>query len=190
MTATVVRLTGDSLVEFVNDKMELVNRGELTRTDMIKDAGYVFDNGKAMYVDFYTELLKAKSLLDPSYVTDRDAEDADYEALSGVQQDLYDSIQDKFGSKWDHEMIKEFMDELDDIGIETPEQLDDSYEYQTDDYNANREFAQYLIVEVMGASIPTVLEGHIDWDSVWDCELRCDYNTIEFDDETFYFRNV
>jgi hypothetical protein len=48
-TAPIFMLKGDALVEFVNEKMQLVNRNEMTRTEMILDAGYVYDNGKAMY---------------------------------------------------------------------------------------------------------------------------------------------
>jgi hypothetical protein len=40
-------LKGDALIEFVSEKMQLVNRNEMTRTEMILDAGYVYDNGTA-----------------------------------------------------------------------------------------------------------------------------------------------
>ena len=74
--APVFMLTGDSLVAYVNEKMELVNRNELTRTDMIKDAGYVYDNGNAMYTQFYTELLNARGI---QPVTTTDVEDREYD---------------------------------------------------------------------------------------------------------------
>ena len=78
MTATIT-LTGDSLVAYVNDYMPLIERGEKTRTDMILDAGYVYDSGKAMYTQFYTELLNAKGI---QPVTNTDAADVEYEDLS------------------------------------------------------------------------------------------------------------
>jgi hypothetical protein len=183
-------IKGQALVEFVNEKTELVTRGELTRTQLIQEAGYLNTNGTAAYVDFYTELLKAKQEIDPNYVSQRDAEDAAYEALSGEEQDLYDSIDDKFGEKWTHEEVMEFMGELEDIGIETPEQLDEAYEYRSSEYYSEREFAEYYVTEVMCTGIPSVLEGHIDWDNVWSCELRYDFNTIEFDGDTYFFRNI
>lgn len=186
MTAAVFMLKGQSLLDFVNERQDLLDQGKITRTELILEAGYVYDNGKPMYTEYYTELLNAKGIIP---TTSRDVEDEAYEALSGTQQELYDSIQDKFGEKWDHEEIMEFMDELDDIGIETPEQLDDAYEYQSDEYNAEKEFAEYFITEVLCTGIPSILEGHIDWDSVWECELRYDYNTIEFDGTTYFFRN-
>jgi hypothetical protein len=84
----------------------------------------------------------------------------------------------------------EFMEELSDIGIESPEALDDAYEWQTDEYGPEEKFAEYYVTEVMCAAIPSVIEGHIDWHNVWDCELRYDFNTIDFDNETFFFRNI
>jgi nuclear transport factor 2 (NTF2) superfamily protein len=184
----VFTLTGDSLVAFVNEKMELVNRGELTRTDMIKDAGYLNDNGTARYVDFYTELLNAKGIT-PATMTDTN--DAEYDDLSTDAKDLYDKITELLGEKWTHEETIEFMDELDDIGIETASQFEEAYEYTHDSYSAyaEKEFAEYLVIEVMDARIPDIVLAHIDWQHVWDHELRYDYNAIETVNGTFFFRN-
>ena len=187
-TTTTVRLTGQSLIDFVNEKMQLVNRGEITRTDMIKDAGYITDSGSGAYYDFYTELLKAKEVLDPNYVSVRDAEEAEYEAMSGTEQEMYDRIVE-FNSKWDHTEVTGFMKELNDIGIETPEQFDDSYEYTSESYKPEEELAEYIVTEVLETSYPSIIEGCIDWQRVWDSGLRYDYNTIEFDGDTYFFRN-
>ena len=187
-TTTTIRLTGQSLIDFVNEKMQLVNRLEITRTDMIKDAGYIYDNGTAAHYDFYTELLKAKEVLDPNYVSVRDAEEAEYEAMSGTEQELYDKIVE-FNNKWDHTEITGFMKELKDIGIETPEQFDDSYEYTSDGWKPEEEFAEYIVTEVLETSYPDIIEGCIHWRAVWDSALRYDYNTLEFDGATYFFRN-
>jgi nuclear transport factor 2 (NTF2) superfamily protein len=185
----VFTLTGDSLVAFVNEKMELVNRGELTRTDMIKDAGYLNDNGTARYVDFYTELLNAKGIT-PATMTDTN--DAEYDDLSTDAKDLYDKITELLGEKWTHEETIEFMDELDDIGIETASQFEEAYEYTHDSYSAyaEKEFAEYLVIEVMDARIPDIVMAAIDWQDVWDHNLRYDYNSIETVNGTFFFRNI
>jgi hypothetical protein len=188
MTTTTVRLTGQSLIDFVNEKTPIID-AFYTRTDMIKDAGYINDNGSAAYTDFYTELLKAKEVLDPNYVSKRDAEDAEYDAMSGTEQELYDRLA-AFNNKWDHEEVTDFMKELDDIGIETPEQLDDSYEYTTAGYKPEEEFAEYFVTEVLETGIPSLIEGCVDWQAVWDSALRYDYNTIEFGGDTYFFRNI
>ena len=186
--APIFMLKGDSLVEYVNDKMPLIDRGELTRTDMIKDAGYVYDSGKAMYVDFYTELLNARGVVP---TTNTDTMDQEYDDLSNDEKDLYDKITDMLGEKWTHEETIEFMDELEDIGIETASDFEDAYEYTHDSYSsyAEKEFAEYFCIEVMNAEIPDIVLAAVDWQDVWDHNLRYDFCSIETVNGTFFFRN-
>jgi hypothetical protein len=187
-TAPVFMLKGDSLLDFVNDKMPLINRGELTRTEMIKDAGYVYDNGKAMYVDFYTELLNAKGVVP---TTDTDTMEQEYDDLSEDKKDLYDKITDILGEKWTHNETIEFMDELEDIGIYSASEFEDAYEYTHDSYSsyAEKEFAEYWCIEVLDAQIPDCVLAAIDWQDVWDHNLRYDFASIETVNGTFFFRN-
>lgn len=187
-TAPIFMLKGDALIEFVNEKMQLVNRNEMTRTEMILDAGYVYDTGKAMYTEFYTELLNAKGI---KPVTDTDAADVEYDNLSDDDKDLYDKITDMLGEKWTHEETIEFMEELDDIGIATASDFEDSYEYTHDSYSsyAEKEFAENFVIEVMEAQIPDIALAAIDWQDVWDHNLRYDFNAIETVNGTFFFRN-
>jgi len=190
MTTTTVpfMLRGDSLVTFVDDRKELIARGELTRTDMIKDAGYVYDNGKAMYTEFYTELLNARGIIP---TTNTDTIDQEYDDLSESEKDLYDKITDMLGEKWTHEETIEFMDELDDIGITSANDFEDAYEYTHDSYSsyAEKEFAEYWCIEVMDARIPDIVLSAVDWQDVWDHNLRYDFNYIETVNGTFFFRN-
>jgi hypothetical protein len=181
-------LKGESLVAFVYDRMPLINRGELTRTDMIKDAGYVNDNGTAAYVAFYTELLNARGIVP---TTDTDVADKEYDDMSEDEKDLYDKITDMLGSKWTHEETIEFMEELDDIGINTASQLEDAYEYTHDSYlsYAEKDFAEYWCTEVLNAEIPDCVLAAVDWQSVWDHNLRYDFCYIETVNGTFFFRN-
>ena len=186
MTTATFKLTGDSLVKFVDEKMQLINRGELTRTEMILEAGYSYDSGKAMYTEFYTELLNARGVIP---TTSSDVEDKEYDELSTDEKDLYDAITNVLGEKWTHEETIEFMDELEDIGIATASELEDAYEYDSDNYWAEKEFAEYFAFEVLNAEIPDIVLAHVDWQHVWDHELRYDYSSIETVNGTFFFRN-
>jgi hypothetical protein len=181
-------LKGSSLLDFINDKMSLVNRGELTRTDMIKDAGYVYDNGKPMYTQFYTELLNAKGVVP---TTNTDTMEQEYDDMSTDEKDLYDKITDMHGEKWTHEETVGFMDELEDIGIYTATQFEDAYEYTHDSYSnyAEKEFSEYFCIEVLGAEIPEIVLHAVDWQDVWDHNLRYDFCYIETANGTFFFRN-
>jgi len=189
-TTTVVpfMLKGDSLVAFVDERKELINRGELTRTDMIKDAGYVYDNGNAMYTQFYTELLNAKGV---TPVTDTDTMEQEYDDLSEDKKDLYDKITDMLGEKWTHEETIEFMDELEDIGIYSASEFEDAYAYTHDSYSsyAEKEFSEYWCIDVLDAQIPECVLSAVDWQDVWDHNLRYDFASIETVNGTFFFRN-
>ena len=190
MTTAVVpfMLKGDSLVSHHAEYMELINRGEATRTDMIMDAGYVYDNGNAMYTQYYTELLNARGVIP---TTNTDVADREYDDMSTDEKDLYDAITDKLGEKWTHEETIEFMEELNDIGIETASDFEDAYEYTHDSYSsyAEKEFAEYWCVEVMNAQIPDCVYAAVDWQSVWDHDLSYDFYAIETVNGTFFFRN-
>jgi nuclear transport factor 2 (NTF2) superfamily protein len=187
-TAPTFTLKGDALVEFVNEKMQLVNRNEMTRTEMILDAGYVYDSGKAMYTEFYTELLNARGV---TPTTDTDTADQEYDDLTSEEKDLYDKITDMLGEKWTHEETIEFMDELYENGINTASDFEDSYEYTHDSYSsyAEKEFAEYFVIDVMDAQIPDIALAAIDWQDVWDHNLRYDFTSIETVNGTFFFRN-
>lgn len=183
MTTATVRLTGDALLAHV-DKYK-----DATKTEQCLSAGYVRDNGSPAYVDFYTELLNASPIVtDPNKVL---AENDEYDALDDDKRDLYDEVHDRFGEKWDHEQIMEFIEELDDIGIENVSQLEDALVFTHDDWvsTAEREFAEYWVCEIMCASIPDVIAAAVDWQAVWDHNLRYDFNTIEFDGAVFFFFN-
>ena len=181
-------LKGDSLVSHNAEWMELINRGEKTRTDMIMDAGYVYDSGKAMYTQYYTELLNARGVVP---TTNTDTMEQEYDDLSTEGKDLYDTITDMLGEKWTHEETIEFMDELDDIGINTASEFEDAYGYTHDGYSsyAEKEFAEYWCIEVLDAQIPECVISAVDWQDVWDHNLRYDFFYIETVNGTFFFHD-
>lgn len=182
MTATTVpiMLTGQSLVDYVNS-YDLTSR---SRTEMIMDAGYVYDNGKAMYTEFYTALLRAKGV---APVLDSDVEEELYDELSRDTKALYDKVDEMLGEKWDHEEVMEFLHELDDIGITTVDQFDDFY---FGVYDTEEEFAEEFCNQVDSINTDSPYYFAIDWQRVWDHSLRYDFDTIEFDRSVFFFRNL
>ena len=184
MTTAIFRLTGDSLVNFVNQEMVNVNRGEVTRTDMILAAGYQYDNGKAMYTEFYTELLRAKGV---APVTDTDVNDDLYNNLSSDEKELFDAVDERIGEKWSTEEVIEFMKELDDIGIETASDFNDNFEGV---YDSEKEFAEEFCNSVESIDTSSPYYFAIDWQAVYDHNLRYDYNCIEFDYDYYFFRNA
>ena len=112
-----------------------------------------------------------------------------YDSLTDQDQELYDKIEDMCPefTKLDAEQCQEFMDELSELGITTAEQFEDAYYYQSDSWNAERDFAEYITTDVQCLDIPSYVV--IDWQATWDNNLRHDFSTIEFDSETYFFHN-
>jgi hypothetical protein len=188
MTTTTVpfMLTGDTLLKFVDERKDLIQRGELTRTDMILEAGYVYDNGKAMYTQFYTELLNARGIIP---TTDTDKADEEYEDLSESEKDLYDKITEMLGEKWTHEETIEFMDELTNIGVVTASEFEDAFYGMNDEYHAESYFAEEFVNELEYGLKDSIVYAAIDWQAVWDHQLRYDFSTIQTVNGTFFFHN-
>lgn len=188
MTTTTlpIMLTGDSLIKFVDDYKPLIERNEKTRTDMILDAGYVYDNGKAMYTQFYTELLNARGIVP---TTDTDKADEEYDSLSEDEKDLYDKITEMLGEKWTHDETIKFMEELDDMGITTASVFEDAFYGMNDEYHAERYFAEEFVNEYEYGLKDSLVYAAIDWQAVWDHQLRYDFSTIQTVNGTFFFTN-
>ena len=111
------------------------------------------------------------------------------DVLDDQGRELYDMIEDMCPefSKLDAEQCQEFMDELSEQGINTAEQFQDAYYYQTDGWNAERDFAEYVTTELGCVDLPHYVV--IDWQATWDSALCYDFFTIEFDGETYFFSN-
>jgi hypothetical protein len=83
-----------------------------------------------------------------------------------------------------------FMEELNAIGIETAEKLEDSFCFLGEDpWNAEQEFAKYFYLEGLGENVPESLEDYINWQAVYDGNLKHDFNSVDFDGSTYFFRN-
>ena len=86
---------------------------------------------------------------------------------------------------------KLFQDILDE-GIETVEQWEDAYvQSMPTSIFVEAQFVEQLMDDLgyltEDSSMPDFITSHIDWQEVWDCELRHDYFTIESQDQTHFF---
>ena len=84
-----------------------------------------------------------------------------------------------------------FQDILDN-GIETVEQWEDAYvcSMPTSIF-VEAQFVEQLMDDLgyltEDSSMPDFITSHIDWQSVWDCELSHDYFIIESNHQTHFF---
>ncbi len=98
------------------------------------------------------------------------------------------------------EYIKEDIPDVDDqlfqdildYGVETVEQWEDAYVCSMPtSIRVEAQFVEQLMDDLGYLSeesdVPDFLTSHIDWQEVWDCELRHDYTTIESQDQTHFF---
>ncbi len=131
------------------------------------------------------------SMPNPSAVLPRATEsfEAWYDAKSEDEQLLIDEINDRIHEGFDEEEYEQFIDLLDDLGITTADNLSDALFYQTDVYNAEEEFAEYIYTELNCKEIPDEIQGCIDWQVVWDTAYRFDFSSVEFKDATYFFHN-
>jgi len=189
------RLAGNELLDFI----KAPGNASMTHKQRCLGAGYIqatkYEDGtdKPAFTDFFQAIVDAKV---HSELHEYMVGDNWYDDLSDEQQELYDAIEDMCPefTKLDAEQCQEFMDELDDIGITTSDEFESAYMYQTDAYNAEAEFAQHYAEEI--ACIDQFADAGmlsmivIDYQATWDCNLKYDMNTIEFDGETYFFQNL
>ena len=109
------------------------------------------------------------------------------------QEELLDYIADytanAFAEYFDEpEDEQRLLDELSDIGIESKEDFEDRYEGHFDNWNAEAEFAEQLMVDCCCyISEDHPLYNFIDWQDVWDRLVKYDYDTIQ---DVYFFRNA
>ena len=90
------------------------------------------------------------------------------------------------------DLDEELFDEIDSHGIETVDQWEDAYVCSMPtSIRVEAQFVEQLMDDLgyldEESSIPDFITSHIDWQEVWDCELRHDYFTIEYDEITHFF---
>ena len=184
MTATVTRLIGQQLLDYIAS-----NESSMSKTEQCLGSGYVTERGTPAYTDFYTSILEARTAVKD---TKREELVDWYDKLTDQDQDLYDAICERYEhmDRLDDNQVQEFMDELSEHGITTGDQFRDAHYYSTNSWDAEAEFAQHYAEEIMCCDL-NVAGMHsylvIDWQATWDANLRHDFFTISFDGETFFF---
>jgi len=111
-----------------------------------------------------------------------------------------------FRDKRDHEFYEYILNDIPDMdlelfnlingeGIENVDQWEDAYvQSMPTSLYVEAQFVEQLVDDLgylgdgpNSTDVPDFLTSHIDWQAVWDCELRHDYFTIEHDGVTHFF---
>jgi len=117
-----------------------------------------------------------------------------YDAKSEDEQAFIDEISDRTSYIIDEDEYDAFIDELDSYGITDAETFADAYYGEIEGIGkyVTAEFTEQVIEEgcyLSSADLPTFITNHIDYQSIWDCELRFDFNAVEFKGNTYFFNN-
>ena len=99
------------------------------------------------------------------------------------EQAFLEFIKEKYISDVNDQLFQDILDN----GIETVEQFEDAYSGQ---YKDGAEFSEKLINDcgyLEESSLPTFITNHIDWEDVWECELRHDYFMLTQDYKSHFF---
>ena len=131
--------------------------------------------------------------LSPQFVAARTAFAAWYDNLSETKSELVDSISERTHYIIDEQEYEDFMSLLDEeFGITTAMDFEDKFEAEFEGYGDGllAEYASNLVTECYEMQgVPTFVLSHIDWEAVWNCELRYDYSEVQFNENTYLFRN-
>ena len=110
-----------------------------------------------------------------------------------------------FRDKRDHEFYEYILNDIPDmdlelfnlinsLGIENVDQWEDAYvQSMPSSFRVEAQFTEQLMDDLGYldgpeiTAVPNFITNHIDWQAVWDYELRHDYCTIEYDGVTHFF---
>ena len=169
MTATSTRLTGQALL----DKVEILRAEGATNKDVAVECGYVRedDNTKVNYTEFYTQMLRAKGIIEKDeYVLPSDEEDTE-------EVDELTELKDKLIDEWGEAAVDAFLEYWD---------MDELKYFETayiGCYWSGAKFAEEYACDGDVDRLPYYVA--IDWEKTWD-NIEGDY-VVEGD--YYFYRN-
>ena len=131
--------------------------------------------------------------LSPQFVAARDAFAAWYDNLNAEKRELVDSISERTNYIIEPEEYLSFIDMLDeDLGITTAMDFEDKFEAEFEGYG-DSQLADYAasMIEDCGYldRVPDFIQHAIDYELLWNSTLRYDYSEMQFNENTYLFRN-
>ena len=129
----------------------------MNKTDLCISCGYVRENGKPAFTDFYTAIMEARGItINEPEPEEIKAEDSDY------QEQINELLED-----YPADAIRAFI-EL--YGEDDLDRFSDSYQGEM----SGAEFAQQYTEDCYGVDLPGFVE--VDWQETWENLERHDYS--------------
>ena len=139
---------------------------------------------------FTPDMVVPDELMIESTVTDKSQSDFEkwYDGKDEDTQELIDAISDRTYYIIDEEEYDEFISELDSEGITTASEFEDRFETEVESESDLYDWVESMMDDCGYLNdVPDFLKNHIDWESVWNCEMRHDYYVIEFVSKSYVF---
>ena len=128
----------------------------MNKTDLCISCGYVRQDGKPAFTDFYTAILDARGVINQSEPDEIKAEDSDY------QEQINELLED-----YPADAIRAFI-EL--YGEDDLDRFTDSYQGEM----SGADFAEQLVTDCYCLDLPGFVE--VDWQETWENLERHDYS--------------
>lgn len=158
-------LTGTELLSKVQELQEQ----NANRTEIVLECGYIREDGKAAYVDFYTALLAAKY---PNGMPSANVTETEIEFDS-------EDDEDKF-----QELCENYPQEAVEVYYDNIGNFDDFEEAYMGEYKSEADFTEEMIAQFGDHNLPSWIV--IDYQATWDSALRYDY----WEEDNYFFQNI
>ena len=189
MVVAINRMEGLALLEHLE-----INK-EKSHTDNAIACGYVREDGRVAYTDYYEAVLEARNTFGTNNretIGDDSEFEQWYDSLDEQTTELWDAIYESVPSEadcWLLEQCKDFIDELSSYGIKSAEQWQDAFSRYDSGYDVEARFAEEYYTDCGIVDEDNPLFFAIDWEIVWRHSLAYDFLTFEFNGETWFFHN-
>ena len=156
-------LTGNDLLNRVNELQAQEPPAKMS--DIVRECGYIKEDGKLAYTDFYTELLTVKGILN---------NDTPENEISEEYQEQYQKLSETYGK----DAVDAFLELYDEDDLESFE------EAYYGSYDSEADFAEQFVNDTCDFDVPSFVV--VDWEATWNCNLRYDF---DFEDGFVFNKN-
>lgn len=156
-------LTGNDLLNRVTELQAQEPPAKMS--DIVRECGYIKEDGKLAYTEFYTELLTVKGILN---------NDTPENEISEEYREQYQKLSETYGK----DAVDAFLELYDEDDLESFE------EAYYGSYDSEADFAEQFVNDVYGVDVPSFVV--VDWEATWNCNLRYDF---DFEDGFVFNKN-
>ena len=157
-------LTGNALLTKVTELQAQEPPAKMS--EIVRECGYVSEEGKLQYTQFYTELLTVKGLLNNDTLEN--------DEISEEYQEKYQELCETYSK----DAVDAFLELYDESDLQY---FEDAYQGS---YDSEEAFAEEFTNDVYGFDVPSFVV--VDWTATWNSGLRYDF---DFEDGFVFSKN-